>query len=291
MLLLGCFFCSAFSQSVSVNLSADKNNILIGEPIRLQLEAVVPETVSAGWFNADSIAHFEVIAKGKIDTLSTEPGNRYRQTVTVTSFDSGRWTIPPLSLNIGERSYLTDSIVVSVAYSEFDPSQPYHDIKNILDVENPVTQYINWVIAAVTLLSLLALAYFLRKRLPAIVRPVQRQATLLTPLEEALRTLESIRQQQLLQQGKFKLHYTLLNDALRDFVQKKMLVSMREKTSDELIVQLKRWDLPNEAVISLAQSLRMSDAVKFARFVPGERDNEQHFQIIKTSVELLNNLR
>ena len=288
-LLLCCF--SAFSQSVSVNITASKNNILIGEPIQLQLEATVAENINAAWFSTDSLAHFDILSKSKIDTLNTDDGNKYKQTIIVTSFDSGSWSIPPLALNAGERSYLTDSIPVSVTYSPFDPSQPYHDIKSILDVENPVTRYINWIIAGITLLSLLAVVYFLRKPLPVIVQPVKQKAVLLSPLEEALAALDGIRKQQLVQQGKLKLYYTSLNDILRDFIQKRMLVSMMEKTNEELILQLKRWDMPNEAVISLAQALRMSDVVKFAKYIPGERDNEQNFHTIKTSVEVLNNLK
>ncbi|MBE7172978.1 MAG: hypothetical protein INR73_20545 [Williamsia sp.] len=283
--------CSALCQSVSVNITADKNKILIGEPIHLQLEATVPENVSAAWFSTDSLSHFEVISKGKIDTLSTDEGNKYRQTIAVTSFDSGYWSVPPLALIAGERSYLTDSIPVSVSFTPFDANQPYHDIKSILDVENPVIRYINWIIAGVTVLSLLAVVYFLRKPLPVVVQPVKQKTSLLTPLEEALAALETVKKQQLVQQGKLKLYYTSLNDILRDFIQKKMLVSMMEKTNEELILQLKRWDMPNEAVITLAQALRMSDVVKFAKYVPGERDNEQNFHTIKTSVEVLNNLK
>lgn len=290
LFLLCC--CSAFSQSISVSVTADKNQILIGEPIRIQLEATVPENENAAWFSLDSLAHFDIVSKGKIDTLNTDEGNKYRQIVTVTSFDSGSWSIPPLALNAGERAYLTDSIPVSVSFSPFDSNQSYHDIKSILDVENPVIRYVNWIVAAVTFLSLLAVVYFLRKPLAAVVtRPVKQKARLLSPLEEALAALEGVKKQQLVQQGKLKLYYTSLNDILRDFIQQKMLVSMMEKTNDELIMQLRRWDMPNEAVISLAQALRMSDVVKFAKYVPGERDNEQNFHTIKTSVEVLNNLK
>lgn len=291
LLLSGCFFHSAFSQTVSVNIAADKNQILIGEPIHVQLEASVPEGTNAGWFALDSIPHFDIVAKEKIDTVVAEQGNTYRQTITVTSFDSGSWAIPPMALNVGDRSYLTDSVVVSVAYSNFDPSQPYHDIKNILDAENPVVQYINWAIAAVTLLSLLGFVYFLRKRIPKMVQPGIKKTALLSPLEEALMALEQVKKQQLVQQGKLKVYYTSLNDILRDFVSKKMLVSTTEKTNEQLILQLNSWDMPYEALISLAQTLRLSDVVKFAKFVPGEQDNEQSFNTIRESVELMNNLK
>ena len=66
---------------------------------------------------------------------------------------------------------------------------------------------------------------------------------------------------------------------------------MMEKTNDELILQLTRWHIDNDSLISLAQTLRLSDVVKFAKFVPGEQDNEQSFNTIRSSVELMNNLK
>ena len=291
LILSGCLFHSAFSQTISVTIAADKNQILIGEPVHLQLEASIPQGTNAGWFAIDSIPHFDVVSKTNIDTLVAEQVGRFRQTVTVTSFDSGSWTIPPMSLNVGDRSYLTDSIVVSVAYSNFDPAQPYHDIKNILDSENPSLRYINWAIGAVTLLSLLAVVYFLRKRIPKTSQPARKETVSLSPLEEALMALDNVKKQQLVQQGKIKLYYTSLNDILREFVTRKMQVSMMEKTNEELILQLDRWGMQNDDVISLAQTLRLSDVVKFARYVPGEQDNEQSFRTIRSSVELMNNLK
>ncbi len=292
LLLSACSFSSVLSQPITVNLTASRNQILIGEPIRLQLEASLPEEVRAGWFQTDSIPHFDIVERGKIDTMGAEQGNRYRQMVTVTSFDSGQWTIPPLSLTIGDRSYLTDSIVVSVSYAPFDPAQPYNDIKTILEVENPQLGYVTWAIAALTLVSLLAVVWFLRKKLPKTEAPViRKQVSQLSPLEEALQALDRVKKQQLPEQGRLKLYYTSMNDILREFIQRKLSVSMMEKTNDELIIQLRRLGMANEDVIALAQTLRMSDVVKFAKFAPGEKDNEQSYQTIKASVEVLNNLK
>src|SRR5687768_14473780 len=141
-----CIFFS-FGQSSSVNASIDRNNILIGEPIRLVLEASVPLNAEAGWFNLDTIPHFEFIEKGNIDSSADQQFRHYQQHLRITSFDSGRWSIPQLAMEINGRSYLTDSLVVSVSFTPFDPSQDYHDIKDILDVENPYLKYINWVLA------------------------------------------------------------------------------------------------------------------------------------------------
>ena len=290
MLLLHCALYPAFAQEVTVKAAVNKNSILIGEPIQLQVEARLPRDNNAKWFPFDSIPHFEFIEKAKIDTVQKEEGMLVKQTVTVTSFDSGRWVIPPLELEINGRTYLTDSFPVAVAFSNFDPAAPYHDIKDILEVANPYARYITWAIAAITLLSLLAVIYLLRKRSVAVIPPPRQPVQALSPFDEAMQSLEALQRQQLPEQGQVKAYYTRLNDILRAFLLRQTATATMQKTSEELILQVAHTGLPNDSVLSLAQTLRMSDAVKFARYIPGRDDNGSSFQVIRTSIEQINNI-
>jgi hypothetical protein len=62
------------------------------------------------------------------------------------------------------------------------------------------------------------------------------------------------------------------------------------KTNEELILQLKQSDISKDQFSQLAQALRMSDFVKFAKYTPGTSDNEISFNIIKSSVDILNEI-
>lgn len=103
-------------------------------------------------------------------------------------------------------------------------------------------------------------------------------------------SLEKLHNQQLPQQGLVKQYYTGLNDVLRIFISRKMKVITMQKTSEELIMQVKQLGVPHESLIQLAQTLRMSDAVKFAKFNPENEDNELSYRHVKTTVELINEL-
>jgi hypothetical protein len=279
----------SMAQGSSARASIDRSKILIGEPITLTLEATVPVTITPTWFPLDSIPHFEYIDFGKIDSTVSDDHKYYKQVLSITSFDSGRWVIPSLSLEMNGRYYVTDSLPVSVAFSNFDPNQDYHDIKDILEVDNPALAYVTWALAAVTLLSLIALIYFLRKS-RLLSRPAMAEAKVLDPFAEAMLALESLRKEQLPERGEVKRYYTSLNDVIRRFINRKMGLSTMEKTNEELILQVKQTGIPHEEMIRLAQTLRMSDAVKFARYVPASEDNEQSFRTTETTVQLLNNL-
>src|SRR3979409_1750558 len=92
-LLLAVIVVTAQSKT-TVKASVDRNKILIGEHIQLTLEADIPENELIHFFIIDSLPHFEILSKPKIDTTNTHDGTRLRQIISITSFDSGHWVIP-----------------------------------------------------------------------------------------------------------------------------------------------------------------------------------------------------
>jgi len=291
IVFLFSYICCFSQMDVSVKASVNRNKIMIGEPVELKLEAKIPAGSAAKWFPVDSIAHFEFIDKGKIDTTITSDSRTYRQTLLITSFDSGRWALPAFPLTIDNKEYLTDSLPVSVAYSNFDPKQDYHDIKEIIEVENTATRYINWVLLALAVLSLLAVIYFLRKKADKPREPViKKTISKLSPLEEAVQALEGLRQRGYAEQTGAKTFHTELNDILRRYLYRKTNIATMEKTSGELTLQLNKFDLPAANFTALAQALRMSDAVKFAKYQPAPDENDLAFETIKKSVQELDTI-
>jgi hypothetical protein len=283
-------FCCTFSFSqVSVKASVDRDKILIGEPVRLTLQAYTPLGEPVTWFALDTIPGFEVIEKGKLDTSENVDGKKLEQTLIITSFDSGAVQFPPLSVMVGDRSYFTDSLTIDVAYSNFDPNADYRDIKEIVEVENPSMRYVPWVIGAVTLLCIGLITWLLWKR-----RRRAGKATIvtsnLTPYEEAMEALDLLKQMDWREPGATKIYYTQLNDILRVFLLRKLHMSSLEKTNDELILHLHELGLNKDSFIKLAQALRMSDFVKFARYQPQKADNDHNWEVIQAAVKTLNNI-
>ena len=68
-------------------------------------------------------------------------------------------------------------------------------------------------------------------------------------------------------------------------------MSAMQKTNEELLMQVQQSGISNELGISLAQTLRMSDAVKFAKFIPPGEYNDQNLQTIRDCIVALNNLQ
>ena len=267
---------------VSVSASVNKDRILIGEPIELTVEATVPG-IASGWFSTDTLPHFEFINKGKID--SSTPG-KYKQLLTITSFDSGINMIPMLSMEIGGKFYLTDSIPVTVSFSDADPNKPYHDIKDILEVDPLKANYLHWILIAAGVILLIVLAWYVRKiyRKKPVANIIS--APLLSPLQEAMKALEELKKQELPE----KQFYSGMNDIIRWFVFRKFRTTTMQKTNEEFILQLDKLAIPHEGFIALAQTLRLTDAVKFAKYLPGQGERETSYEVIRKSIEQLNNI-
>lgn len=282
-LAVSSFVCA----QVSVKASIDRNRILVGEPILLSVEAYVPLGESITWFNADSIPHFDITERSKIDTVENIDGKKITQLLSITSFDSGRWQIPAFEVSVADHVYYTDSLSVDVAFVNFDSSADYRDIKGIEEIANPSARFIPWIVAAVSLISLGLLIFMLRKRQkkPESGMPAP---MLLSPYAEAMEALEALRRKGL-QEGQEKAYYSRLNDIFRVFVFRKYGMSTLERTNEELIMQLSQLKIPKEPFADLTQSLRMSDFVKFAKYRPDENDHKRNLEIIRSSVELLDN--
>ncbi|HLY68624.1 MAG TPA: BatD family protein [Puia sp.] len=288
-LSVACLF--GFSQNqISVTATANRNQILIGEPVQLTLEVRLPLGRQMSWFVLDSIPHFEYIEKGKIDSVVNEDGKSFRQDVTLTSFDSGTFVIPSLALMINNQKYLTDSIRVQVSFSKINPGQDYHDIKDIIDVESPSVRYAIWIVIGVTVMSILLFTYFILKKKKIAVLTQQTEIPRLSPYEEAMEALTALESQDLPGKGQVKSYYTQLNDIFRKYVLRKLQIASLSKTNDELIMQLRIVNLPREKFSQLAESLRMSDFVKFAKYIPGNNDNDHSFKVIRSSIDIINEI-
>jgi hypothetical protein len=266
--------------NITVKASVDRSQVLIGEKIQLRLEANIPINEPIRFFQFDTLPHFEISAREKIDTSDLSDGTALSQVIYITSFDSGHWVIQPFILTA---NVSTDSIPIDVGYTPFDPAQPYHDIKDIIEV-NPEKnkENNNWlyIAAAVVVLLLTIIGLLLRSKKEVPPPPV---AIPVDPYKEAIQQLD------LLWKDKpdAKQYYSRLTDIFRSYVfARKGIHSLKETTGD-LINQLKSLNIPPDLFEQLAQSLRLSDFVKFAKYIPTEEDDNTVFQVIKTTIDTI----
>ncbi len=257
----------------TISASVDKYKILIGEPLSLTIKVHLPVDAPVSFIEIDSIPHFEIQGRPVFDTISTNNGTLVRGVYKLASFDSGHWVIPSFVL---QPKIQTDTIPIDVVFSDFDPNQPYHDIKDIVDVRSREKKRW-WPYAIAAAILALLLIYLLRKKKPVLV---VKPAIAIDAYKEAMSELEKIKGIKL----EPKQYYSRLIEIFRLYIYRKKKILSLQKTTDDLVLQLKDLGLTKDNFEKLSQSLRMSDFVKFAKYVPTESDDRKAWEDISNAI-------
>ena len=273
--LLAAGFLSGQNKPVA-EASVDKKKVLLGEPFQLQIRFQLPEGVSGQFPVIDSIPHFEFTQTPLIDSSSEKGIKNFKAVYYLSSFDSGHWVIPSFRVS---RQIKTDTIGVDVLFSEFDKEQPYHDIKEIIEVK-PVKKKNWWWLAGGGLILLLLIIFLLtrkKKKIPPPTGPVSPA----DPFREAISALEKLKQSG----SGGKEYYTKLTDIFRLYLfRRKGILSLQETTGD-LIPLLKNTGLSAEELSGLGQTLLLSDFVKFAKYQPAATEDQACFDEISKAIQ------
>lgn len=268
-----------FSQTVKAEVNRDR--IFIGEQIKLKLSAVNGKA-GITWFKfPDSLNHLEVISRGKMDTVLNGNYTNYAQTIVITSFDSGRWEFPPLSLAGIKQP--TSPITIDVLPVDVSKMQEYNDIKSIEEVKLQNNWLITAIIAAITLLSIAAIYWLLRKKkAPFPNIPIKGN---MTPLEWAMAELSKLNASHLSSPAEVKKYYSDLTNISRTFFSMQLHQQSLQQTTDEWMIGLQSLQADNEVKIAFFQFLRLADTVKFAKYLPPARENETSVNSIKAMLQ------
>jgi hypothetical protein len=277
LFLLAIFFVHlAVAQGgATIKAIADKNKILLGEVLQLTVEIYLPAGSDQKYIRIDTIEHFEFLEKPVIDSSEKKDGINYKGVYTITSFDSGHWVIPPFVISAGVK---TDPIPIDVIFSDFDPGQEYHSIKDIIEVKPPAKKVgWWWYVAGVILFLLLVIMYLLRKKK---ILPAAAPAISTNPFQEAIQQLEQLQRDK----PDVKQYHSKLTDIFRLYIFRKKGILSLQKTTDDLVLQLKNLNLDKQQFDKLSQSLRLSDFVKFAKYLPSEDDNRNCYEETKKAI-------
>lgn len=286
LLLVAVLCCTGLqSPAQSISTSIDKKEILIGEPIHYRLLFTFPSNDFRVEFNVpDSFPHFEMMAKNKFD--SSAQGKFFIvQDMQLTSWDSGSWQIPKLPVIIRRGSGIfnlsAEAIPIEVKYAPEDSTGQLRDIKPVRTVF-----YIDrtWMyIAAAVLLGLILLFFlirYLRRRPKKQKEPKHR----LSPFDEAMQALASLKNETPDTQEKAKTFYTRLGEIFKQYYSRKRARDFSNQTTAELLRTLNRNNTPEDVVNFISEALQTSDATKFAKYLPPAYETDKCREFVSNAI-------
>lgn len=281
----------AHSQVPKVSARLDSSGILIGQQFHLYLEAQAPAAgTNIVWPQVpDTFNHLMVVTRGQIDTVRQQNLATYRQSITLTGFDSGIWKIPAFPFRVltaagqvSPDSVSTDSLQIYVNTVPVDTTKPFKPIKEIRQVPFNIWDY--WYVllgVLVLVLVIIAWIWYRRKHRKTEVLP---PAPLVPPYETAMKELHTLEEEKLWQQGSVKEYYTRMTDILRRYIERQFRIPAMEQTSDELLDNIRPVTQLNQQKDSLKYILQTADLAKFAKLQPAQ---EEHEGCLRKAYELL----
>lgn len=292
-LLLLFIALNAQAQNATVSARADAARIMIGDQVRLFLEAKHnPKQERLQWaVIPDTFSKLEVIEKGKIDTIQQGDTTILKQRLVITGFDSGIFTIPALNFtaipgNGSPYVMSTDSFQLLVQTVPVDTTQPFKPIKDIMAVKTTWRDYIGYIIGSIIFLILLAVViiYFRKNKktpAPAIIPagPVE------TLTEKTLRLLNELEHKQLWEHGQVKEYYIELTDILRAYIEDRFKTPALELTTDEILQQARRHKEMVKHIDLLRTTLETADLAKFAKAQPLPQEHIDAMELTRQFVK------
>jgi hypothetical protein len=267
---------------VIVSAEVDRETITVGDRIVYTVRAE---------HDQDLVVDFPQLAStwGDFEVLSQQPlqpgkGSQGRvitgKEYVITVFTVGEHTTPPLRVSYLDRQgqtqeITTDPIHVTVT-SVLTSTEGVTSTLDIRDLKPQAELPRDWSwllwagLAGLALaLAILALLWFMARRWKRAGATAPAAVVDLRPPEEiAYKELERIAGLQLVEQGRFKEHYTLTADCLRRYAEGIYGIPAMDRTTEEFYAALRWARVDGQQVRLFKDFLDESDLVKFARYVP-----------------------
>ena len=209
----------------------------------------------------------------------------------MTQFDSGKYSIPRLTILINNKPFFSDSLRVEVNNVVVDTlKQKLYDIKPIIEVNSSKSWIWKWALILLLLTGIGAFIYwFIKNRQKKKIE----EEVYKTPIEKATSLLNSLEKKQLWQKGEVKAYYSELTDIARNYIEEAIDVPAMESTTSELIEglrkasQKKKMSLSPDTLKNLENVLQQADLVKFAKSRPLEFEITEDRKKIERAIVIL----
>jgi len=289
--ILLMFFCvSSFSQELRFSIEADTNSLLIGEPCNINIKLEAPSSISKydiifpKLIGKDTLSNNWEIWSFDSIIISSDIDNNdkylttYSQKITLANFDTGNVELLPFSALINDSIILSNKLIFNIITSNLDNSE---NIKSIKDLKlDPLTisdklkaLFYKYYWLLIILIICIVLWFIYKKYFNSIKKDIEKKPSIPIAII-LLKKLDTIEQNKLWQNSKYKLYFSQVIDVVWEFLEDRFNIYTFEKTSSEIINSIKVKNISELDINNLQKSFFISDMVKFAKQTPTKEENE-----------------
>jgi hypothetical protein len=288
-LLIFLFSSSSSGQEIKVTSSFDTTRIFIGDQIKFSITVEQPSGVrlTLPFFKDTLCKNLEIISGPLTDSSLNQQGRiKITEKYIVTSFDSGKYQLPPVFVELkddkGLKRFYSDYSILEVMRVRIAPADTTAKIYDIIKpYRAPLTlgEIFPWIL----LVAVLVVIGWIAMR---FIRKLRKSKTGIEPVIKidpahiiAFRELEKLKSEQLWQKGEIKVYYSILTEILRQYLENRFHVFSLELTTVETLDALVKTGFKKDGSYNqLKTVLTGADLVKFAKYIPDPVENETNFQ-------------
>jgi hypothetical protein len=274
---------------VAVKAWTDKKSVSIGDKIRYSIEVESDKDVEIQFPDfGENLAEFAIRDFGS--SKGGFFGSRIlTQWYILDIYETGTFTIPETVIKYRKsdeeqwKEVLVDSVGIEVL-SALDNNS---EIGGIRDIKGPVSLfsmlYVYIILAVIAVLILIAaIVLFLKKRNKSKVIAVPPR-----PAHEiAYEAFERLLRRDYLKTGKVQEYYFDLSNIVRQYIENRFQLRAPEMTTDEFLATLKNAEVLNSEQKGLMKEfLSHCDMVKFAKYLPDEKETGSSYESAKKFIE------
>ena len=269
-----CHLSYSPARAQSVEASIDSIEMFIGEQVHVTVKATMKESSKSEFpvFKPMQMVTpgVEVLSSTEVGTKDADGGLVERSVVyTLTSFDDTLYYLPPFVVKIDGKPYESKSLALKVLNMEVDTVH-VNQFFGPKDVQDNPFQWSEWSLAfwlSVLMLIISVIGYYLylrfrdNKPIISTIRIVKK----LLPHQKAMKEIELIKAENMVNSENPKEYYTKLTDTLRKYIDERYGFRAMEMTSSEIIERLMRTG-DQQSLDELRQLFTTADLVKFAKY-------------------------
>jgi len=273
---------------VTATAEVDRNSVSIGDKVKYTITVKAPKEYDVRFPDfGDNLADFSIKDFG-----TSESGifsRTFSQWYLLDTYETGTLAIPPVTVQYSAKDsdewheIVIDEITVEVLslLGDADNNAAIQDIRGPRSLYDLQYLYITLaVILAAIIIALVILYIKKRKKAEASIAPPR-------PAHEiAYEALTALKQKDLTKTGKVKEYYFELSDIVRRYLENRFSFKAPEMTTEEFLSHLRETDqLRPDHKGLLREFLSHCDLVKFAKYLPEEKEIEASFESAKGLVD------
>ena len=293
--ILNLFIFSAVAQiQPAVDLNQSTKKILIGEQLKVgyTLKVNASDSVKLPLFTDTLRKEVEIVNASKVDTSFDENDvsvKIFKQTLTLTSFDSGYHAVKPIHFFINNQLIESQPFLVEVHTVQLT-QQELKDIKSPFEAELTLLDYLKlywlYILGSLAAIGVIALIiWYLKTREKPIIEQII-QKPQIPPHVIALEKLTELQKKKLWQSGDLKGYYSSLTTIIREYIELRYNILALEQTTSEILSDLsQKQEIAIDLKEKLKELLQLADLVKFAKMKTLAEENEKLFTYAKIFIE------